>query len=309
MRNCFGILAVAVLAFGLVATPALAEEYSTLIEWAANNNHDGANGAPPITAFGDLQGSWNPNVPSTIGIAFDAGANGLWFANEGTGNLILVDVDAPHSQLRTISVIGFGITADGNSDGVALDMANNRILLTDYQGDLSNFDDLIYEIDYDTGAMTNIWGLDGFSNTSSDGSAINTVLGVCVDGDGGVWVSNNGSLIHSVNLANDGTWSMNFFQSVPGGGSWAGLDYDPCLGEFFVANFANQRAQYHESLTSTAVAQFTAMNTCTAVSSNENGLLYVSGFGDNIVYEHEGIACGGVAVEETTWGALKSRFK
>lgn len=305
MRTCFGLF-VAALSIGLVAAPAVAQEYDNVVDWWNAYGYDYA-GQPPIATFGDVMGSWSPGVTSVIGLAYDASNNSIWVANEGGGSVPEKDAGAGHGTLRSINVLGFGITGDGYTDGVAVDLANNRILLTDFQGDLVNFDDLIYEVDYTSLAMTNIWGTDSFSNTSRDGSNINTILGICVDGAGGVWASDNTALIHSINLYADGTWDHNFQQGVPGGGSWAGIDYDPCLDDFFVANFANNRLQYHADLTSNAtqVAASPAAST-TATTSNENGLLYSSGFGDNRIYELEGIECGGVATESVNWGAIKA---
>ena len=47
----------------------------------------------------------------------------------------------------------------------------------------------------------------------------------------------------------------------------------------------------------------------TAITSNNNGVVYTSGFGTNTIYQHEGIACQTTAVEPTTWGSLKANYR
>jgi len=312
MKNCFGFLVLAVILVGLFALPATADEYSSFIQWATVNGYADQGDPPPLTGFGDLLGSWAPNLGggSLIGMAYDSGEEGLWIASEyGGGYLYLFDVNPPHNILRSINLLAFGLTSDGNQDGVAVDVANNRLLVADYQGDLVISDDIIYDIDYTTGLLNQPWIPDGAGNTSTDGSRIDMVLGVCVDGDGQVWASDNAGLLHSINLMADGTWNQNFQQAVPGGGCWAGLDWDPCLEEFYVANFCNQQAQYHDLLTNAPLDSFMGMNTTTGVSSNELNILYVGGFGDGVVYEHEGIECGPVAASESSWGAIKGLYR
>lgn len=302
MKTCFGLLMAALFLTAGVASA----EYDSVVAWYAENGP----GAPPVADFGDLLGSWAPAVSgSIIGIAYDNMNNSVWFSQEGSGGLTFeIDAGPGHAILRVIDVLSFGFTGDGNTDGVAIDYANNRILLTDYQGDLNISDDILYSVDYNSLTLLDHWDVDGAGNNNPNAN-MNTVIGICVDGEGGTFVSTNDGLIHKVNLMAGNQWSQDFQQAVPGGGSWAGIDYDPCLNEFFTSNFTTNRAQYHDLLTNPPLDSFAGFSTVAGVASNENGILYVSGFGDNIAYEFEGIPCEPTATEETTWGAMKSMYK
>lgn len=303
MKTRIGLIA---LALALVVGSAQAE-VSTLTEWAEAQGHTPPAGTPPTDDFGMLLGSWNPGLVSLIGLGYDSSTNGIWCAQEGgVGSIDCYDV-ASHMLINSFSIVAFGLTSDGNQDGCSVDLANGRLLVTDYQGDLNISDDICYSVDLSSGGLLDYWNLDGANNPNPN-AAINVVLGVCVDGDGEVWMSNNEGLIHHVELLPGGGWNLVSVMGVPGGGSWAGLDYDPCIGQFFVANFGINFAQYHNDLVTPPLDSFPGLNTVTGISSNEDGIVFVGGFGDHTIYEFEGIPCNTPA-EKTTWGGIKALFQ
>lgn len=179
-----------------------------------------------------------------------------------------------------------------------------------YQGDLTISDDIIYSIDYTTGALIDVWHVDGALNPNPN-AFINTILGICVDGMGGIWVTNNEGLIRNVELLPGGDWNELYVGGVPGGGSWAGIDYDPCLNEFFMGNFATGVFQYHADPISAPLQQFNApvAGYALGITSDGAGTVWTAGFGDDGVYVHEGIACGGTPVNPASWGQIKGLFR
>jgi hypothetical protein len=225
-------------------------------------------------------------------MAYDQFENGLWIANESTGSLNLVTLAG--APIRSINLLAFGLTADGFADGVAVD--GNRLLVTDFQGDLNLHDDIIMDINRTTGALNNFWNVDGPMNPNPNAN-MNTVLGIAVGAGGTFWVSTNDGQIHNVNLMAAGQWSRNSVGPVPGGGSAAEIDYDPCLNQYFMTNFQLNRHQHHNGPNTALLASFPgSAPSQTAITSNNQGTVWVSGFGDNIIYRHEGIPCNTASV-------------
>jgi hypothetical protein len=259
----------------------------------------------PDAAFGALQGSFNPGILNIVGMAYDQFENGLWIANESTGSLNLVTLAG--APIRSINLLAFGLTADGFADGVAVD--GNRLLVTDFQGDLNLHDDIIMDINRTTGALNNFWNVDGPMNPNPNAN-MNTVLGIAVGAGGTFWVSTNDGQIHNVNLMAAGQWSRNSVGPVPGGGSVAEIDYDPCLNQYFMTNFQLGRHQHHNAPNTALLISFPgSAPSQTAITSNNGGTVFVSGFGDNIVYRHEGIPCSATPVENSTWGSIKGTYR
>jgi hypothetical protein len=315
MRNWFRMVMVAFAALLLVSGVASATQYTSFNEWAKNEVGSVPGGTPPLAAFGTLLEQWPANIFNVIGMAYDNGANSLWLANEeGIGQFYEQNAAAPHNPIRQFNILGYGLTGDGNQDGCEVDGA--RILITDFQGDLVLHDDIIMSANRANGALNEFWNVDGAQNPNPNGN-INVILGIAVDAAGQVWVTNNEALIKRITLGAAGQWTQNSSQIVPGGGSWAEIDYDRCLNQFFVSNFQLNRHQHHNTPITPMLASFPGSGSSqTAITSNETatgnppaGWVYTSGFGDNIIKRHEGITCQVTAVEPTTWGALKADYR
>ncbi len=305
MRNCVRMFAVTIAALALAASVASATEYSSFTVWAANELGSVPGGSAPDVAFGTVQASWPAAAQSVVGLAYDA--NSVWVANESGGRLIEQSTVNPYPVIRSFNILGYGLTIDGNQDGASVDGA--RLLVTDFQGDLNLHDDIIMSINRASGALNEFWNVDGAMNPNPNAN-INTILGICVDGSGGIWVSNNEGLIKKITLGAAGQWTQISSQAVPGGGSWGEIDYDRCLDMFFATNFQLNRHQFHQTLTTPPLATFPGVGASqTAITSNNNGVVYTSGFGTNIITQHEGIACQTTAVEPTTWGSLKASYR
>lgn len=312
MMTCGRLFAVALLSLALFAGTSSAVEYASFSEWAANEL--GAvppDPTPATNVFGTQTGTWNSGVGSIVGLAYDQTDNGVWIANEdaATGNLYLQSVAAGHANIRTFNVQAYGLTSDGNSDGAAVDGA--RVLLTDFNGDLVLHDDIIMSINRVSGVLNEFWNVDGPLNPNPNAN-INTILGICVDGGGRIWATNNLATLKQITLGAGGAWTQVSTQAVPGGGSWAEIDFDPCLNQFFATNFQLNRHQHHALLTAAPLATFPGVGgSNTAITSNNAGTVFTSGFGSNpsIINQHEGIACQTTAVEPTTWGSLKANYR
>ncbi len=305
MHNWFRTTAVAVAALALAVGVASGAEYASFSEWAQMEVGTIPGGQTPDNVFGTLQYCCPAGFTSVIGLAYDQGANSLWVANESTG--LLYEKDTICNTIRTINIQAYGLTSDGNQDGVAVD--GNRLLVTDFQGDLVLHDDIIMSVNRTTGALNEFWNVDGAMNPNPNAN-INQILGICVDGSGLVWVSNNESLIKQVDLLAGGNWVQNVSMLVPGGGSWAEIDYDPCLNQFFATNFRLNRHQYHNTLVEAPLNTFPGNGANnTAITSDNAGYVYTSGFGTNQICQHEGIPCQATPVEEATWGSLKANYR
>jgi hypothetical protein len=289
----------------IASSAAIAEEYDSFTDWArAHGGHTTAGAS--TTVFGDLLGSFPSGNLSPVGIAYDAVEHGIWIANESGGQLLLIDADAPHGLIRSIDVQGFNLTTDGNQDGVAV--IGDHLYVADYQGDQYLADDLIMQIDRVAGTLLGWWFVDGALNPNPSAN-IDQILGICDAGGGNLWVTDNLGNLHNITLLAGGDWVRNSVQSVPGGGSWAGIDYDTCLEEFFTANFGMGLFAYHTSMPGPPDATAPAIGPeVTGITSNNNGIVWTVGFTDTIIYEHVGIGCV-TPVEATTWGAVKGIYR
>lgn len=257
-------------------------------------------------SFGTVIDSFPSNNMVPVGLAYDADEHGLWLANEDGGELILIDVDEPHGVIRTINIQDFHLSADGNQDGVAV--IGDDLYITDFQGDQYITDDLIIKVDRVTGELRGWWYVDGLQNPNAE-AAINMILGISTDGAGNFWVTDNEGNLHNVSLLAGGDWVQNSVEAVPGGGIWAGIDYDDCLGEFFTADLQNGLIQHHTSMPApAAISAAAAGPDVSGITSDNDGTIWTVGRVNGRIYVHTGIPCE-VPVTPATWGALKALFR
>lgn len=281
------------------------EEYDSFAEWAR------ANPSYPFPAqqsqvFGTVIDSFPSSNLIPVGLAYDAEENGLWLANEDGGELLLISADPLHNVIRSINIQDFHLTADGNQDGVAV--IGDNLYLTDFQGDQYISDDLIFQVDRVTGELRGWWHVDGLQNPNQDAS-INMILGISDDGAGNFWVTDNEANLHNVSLLPGGEWVQNSVQTVPGGGIWAGIDYDTCLEEFFTVDMENAVVNHHIAMPAPpTISAAAAGPDVSGVTSDNNGTIWTVGRGNGMIYVHTGIACS-VPVQPMTWGTIKALFR
>jgi len=302
-RTRFGILfSLCVL---VMSATVHSQEYASFDEWAR------ANRTCPLRVqqslvFGAVIDSFPSNNLVPVGLAYDQGENGLWLANEDGGEVLLINADPPHNLIRSINIQNFHLTTDGNQDGVAV--VGDDLYLTDFQGDQYTADDLIIHVDRVTGELRGWWYVDGLQNPNPEAS-IDMILGICPDGSGNFWVTDNEGNLHNVSLLPGGEWTQNSVQPVPGGGIWAGIDYDTCLENFFTADLENGVINYHTAMPgSPTVSAPAAGPDVSGITSNNDGIVWSVGRGNGMIYVHEGIPCETPAMP-TSWGAIKALFR
>lgn len=304
MRKCYWIVAAAMLMASVVGA-AHATDYNTLVGYCTANGLITQGGTSPDRSFGTQLEQWNPGISNIVGLAYDPYDNGIWVANEGSSYVYLISLGAGHPVIRQFNVAAYGLTYDGYSDGVCVD--GSRLLIADYQGDLTLSDDIIYSVDRVSGTLLDHWILDGASNGCTNGAHINTVLDIATATDGSIWATDFEGNVHNIVLNAGGTWTQNFQQGT--GTFFAGIDYDACLNAYFIANYGANQIGYYGSPIGSPSQVFNAVGgSTTAVTSDENGSLYVSGFGDNIIRKHEGIACA-TPTQKSTWGNVKALYR
>jgi hypothetical protein len=191
---------------------------------------------------------------STIGLAFDSGLGTMYYFHEGQTadpeTIWEVVVAPPHTPVRALDLsalnAGFPVTLN-DRDGGAFDPALATFLIADFNGDLTNRDDNIVEIDRN-GNILNAWELDGAGNDSSDGSAIPTVIDVTVvPGSPNRYfatAADASGLIREIQLVRQGEWVDDSWSTVgtcevAGAGDIVGTDWDPDLGVLYAVSFNN----------------------------------------------------------------------
>ncbi len=291
--------------FAIFASGAPAEEINSFTEWQrVNSTHPFTAGR--AMAFGTVTDSFPADNLMPIGLAFDADENGIWLGNEDGGELLLIDVEPPHDLIRSINIQAFHLTTDGNQDGVAV--IGDDLYLTDFEGDQYMVDDLIYRLDRVSGALLGWWFVDGLQNTNEN-AHINMILGISDDGAGNFWVTDNEGNLHNISLLDGGEWVQNSVQAVPGGGTWAGIDYDTCLEEFFIADLGSGVFNHHTAMPALPETSAPAAGPdVNGITSNNAGVIWTVGTGNDMIYVHEGIACQ-VPIKPASWGEVKALFR
>jgi len=185
---------------------------------------------------------------STMGADYDAQRGGVWIAAED-GHIYLVDVDAPHSVLKSIDLVGIAIAPDGNSNGVCV-LSNGNLLLADYNGDLgTNIDDYLFELNPDTQTLVNYWPVDGTMNTSTDVTNINSVIGVEIGSNGHAFITSaDNNSIYEIALVpgNPGTWSTVAVHTATTVSTAMGIDRIDCpqFSGWLVADFSSTNVAF-----------------------------------------------------------------
>jgi hypothetical protein len=182
---------------------------------------------------------------STLGMVYDPTRDHLRYAHESQSsshNPTIYDVDPqlPHSVVISFALsslnTGWPWQLD-NRTGAGYDADTDTYFLPDYNGDLSNADDNIVEIDVN-GTILNAWEMDDevSSNDSADGSKIDSILDIAVVPGAPtryfVSAAYDGSVVYEVVLTKTGTlWTPNSWTTVatytlPSLTDNLGIDYD-----------------------------------------------------------------------------------
>jgi subtilisin-like proprotein convertase family protein len=129
-----------------------------------------------------------------------------------------------------------------NRGGAAFDFAVNTFFLSDVGGDQSTRDDNIVEIN-PSGTIVNAWELDGASNDSSDGSAIEGILDIAIVSGftNRYFVTNGTNTLYEIALTRAGIWTDNSWSTVgtctlPADLQASGIDYDRYSARLLVAD-------------------------------------------------------------------------
>jgi uncharacterized repeat protein (TIGR01451 family) len=227
--------------------------------------------------------SWDT---TTIGLVYNPGTDFVRYAHESSPNPTIYDVDypVPHNLLGSISLSalnpGWPVGLD-NRDGAAYDATIDTYLMPDFQGDLSNADDNIIEIDV-AGTILNAWETDGASNDSYDGSFINTIMDMAVAPGAPtryfVAAAGDGSLVYEIELIKTGvwwtpnTWGTITTWPVPGIGDNVGIDFDAEHGVLYHSD-ANSTNIVVTDLDGNVLDAFT----CNSPAGSNTGVTYIEG--------------------------------
>jgi hypothetical protein len=191
---------------------------------------------------------------SPIGLCYDPVRDLVQFAHEsdtgGSGLPTVFDIDygAGHALLTsyTLSALNPGWPAYlNNRDGSGYDSGTNTFFLPDFNGDVTNVDDNIIEMQPD-GTILNAWETDGAGNDSSDGTNIDQVIDMAVipGSPPRYFVAcNTNNLVIEIDLVKTGTWwtastwsTLNTW-TAPSISNCVGVDYDADSGYLFLADF------------------------------------------------------------------------
>lgn len=202
----------------------------------------------PIFSFPSLS-------TSALGVDYDPVRGGLWVACE-TGNAYLHDVN-DGTLMQTLSLVGISLAPDGYQDGVDV-LPNGNLLFADYNGDLANIDDYLFEVDPDAGTLVNYWPLDGTWNTSTDGTNIDVVIDVALGANGNYFVTSiTDNTIYEIALTpgSPGTWETIDTHTPPTMSGSIGIDR---LGDYWLISDFNSTTVVITDETFTEVSSFAA---------------------------------------------------
>jgi hypothetical protein len=252
-----------------------------------------------LAAAGDsIQVFTNTWSYSTLGMVYDPSRDRLRYVHESqssTSNPTIYDVDypLPHTVIYSVALsaqnIGWPWELD-NCTGAGYDADTDTYLLTDYNGDLSNADDNIVEVDVN-GNILNAWEMDDevASNDSADGSEIDSILDIAVvPGTPPRYFATaayDGGIVYEIVLTKTGTlWTPNSWSTV--------ATYTNAISNTFTDNLsidydAQNEVLYHSGwhtttilvtdLSMSAVTEFTPTFDCPGAGGYNSGVTFIEG--------------------------------
>jgi len=234
---------------------------------------------------------------NTLGLVYDPTRDHLRYAHESqssTSNPTIYDVDypLPHPVLFTYALsaqnTGWPWELD-NCTGASYDADMDTYLLSDYNGDLSNADDNIVEVDL-YGNILNAWEMDDEvgSNDSADGSEIDSIIDIAVvPGTPTRYFATaayDGAIVYEIGLTKTGTlWTPNSWTTV--------ATYTNAISDTFTDNLgidydAQNEVLYHSGWhTTTILVTDLSMNAvtetptfdCPGAGGYNSGVTFIEG--------------------------------
>jgi Zn-dependent metalloprotease len=239
---------------------------------------------PPVTEeIGDILDTFTaPGTPAPVGIAYDPDSDAVWVTDESGGKVFRVAKTPPYSVLQTITLsVGFSA---GPYD---ISVKGDTLYISDFNGS-GSVNDAIYAINKNTGALIELWQLDGPNNPNLS-DAIDQVMGITVNDAGEIFVSNNVTkTIRKIALMSGGMWqTLQTFES-PVGKRTAGLHWDPEQNGFWVANIVNEPVFLTDANFNKVDSFPEPGNLSSGITSLGNTIVWVSDFGSGEIYVIEG---------------------
>ncbi len=233
--------------------------------------------------LGDILESFPAPASFPMGVAYDPDFDAVWVTNEETpANIYLLEILPPHSILTTINLDGIGLANSVNGIAVVGDL----LYLTDYNGDLSAFDDHIFTVNKNSGALGDVWHTDGVLNPNTS-DTIGQILGIAWTGVGMTFyvVNNIDAVIREIELTpGGGNWVTLSTTPSPSGAPLAGIDHDP-TSSFWVSDAMNATTTFKLDDDLNVLESFGNPGTASlGISSLQNGTLWMSDFGVDLLY-------------------------
>ncbi len=235
---------------------------------------------------------------STIGMVYDPSRDTVRYAHESqssTHNPTVYDVDtpAPHSVVISFALstlnTGWPWQLD-NRTGAGYNADTDTYFLADYNGDLSNADDNIVEIDVN-GTILNAWEMDDEigSNDSADGTKIDSIIDIAVVPGSPpryfVTAAYDDAVVYEVVLTRTGTlWTPNSWATV--------MTYTGAVSETFRDNLgidydAQNNVLYHSGWHTTTIlvtdldmnpiTEFSPTFDCPGAGGYNSGVTFIEG--------------------------------
>jgi hypothetical protein len=245
--------------------------------------HKGASGTEvPGDVIENFPNTWDVG---TIGLVYSLDYDLVRYAHESEPNPTIYDVDqpVPHLVLGSIRLSDVNpnwLVTLNNRDGAGYDSSLGTFFLPDYNGDVTNIDDNIIEIN-PSGVILNAWETDGAGNDSYDGSSIALIMDIAVvPGIPTRYFATalgDGSQMYEIDLIKAGWWVPGSWGTinvctVPGMIDNSGIDYD-----------AQNDVLYHSDWSSTAIV-VTDLNcnvietfTCESPLGFNSGITFIEG--------------------------------
>ncbi len=258
-----------------------------------------------VLAAGELIESFASPSGASMGLDYDDQRGGVWVVGED-GYIYLVGEPSPHTVMKTINLVGIAVAPDGNTNGVCV-LSNGNLLLTDYNGDLTNIDDYLFEINPDTETLINYWPVDGAWNTSTDGTYIDSVVGVEIGPSGHAFVTSAwDNYVYEIALVPGlpGTWSTVTVHTATSVSTALGIDRIECpsFSGWLVGDWDSTTVAFLDEAFSTTASfpashdgnSFNSGVTAIPVLSAEPMNIWTTDFGtDYIGVFNSGVVCGG----------------
>jgi hypothetical protein len=171
------------------------------------------------------------------------------------------------------------LAALDDRNGIGIDTTSDTYFMTDYEGDVTNRNDNIIEVDVD-GIILNAWETDGPSNDTYNGTSIDEILDIAVvPGTPTRYFAtafNDGNKVYELDLIQNGLWADDSWGkigecTVPGLTDNYGIDYDEANGVLYHVGDSNTVVV--TDLECNLVTSFT----CSGAANYNSGVTFIEG--------------------------------